>query len=142
MTGRELLEAFKNGLRPVLGFTPDVNELEMQFEDGMRAKLIDIRIEDDECIKLVLDESKYRMTNELAEHPYYRKEVGGEFIHKYSEIHGRNNVATIYDELDNELSNVFVVEDSSNRLYEAYIESNTDISYVEWLEFELLKRLK
>jgi hypothetical protein len=137
MTGKKLLELVQAGATPLVRFNSRVEELEYQFESGMIGRVLSVTNAEN-AIDVKIDESDFREYNLSLEKPMWRNRIDGEFTLRFSEIDKREDIATIYDELE-ELINFEIIEDESLNLFNEYLENKNSLSYIQWLEQELLK---
>lgn len=137
MTGEKLLELVHAGVTSLVRFNSRVEELEYQFENRMIGKVVSV-IKDKNTIEANIDESDFREYNLSLEKPMWRNRIDGEFTLRFSEIDKREDVATVYDELE-ELINFEIIEDETLDIYNEYLENKNSLSYIQWLEQELLK---
>jgi hypothetical protein len=145
MTGKKLRELVNSGINPVIEFTNDIDGLESRWNHGMRGYVVGVSLPDeDKCIAIKIDEKEYTDYNKKMEIANWRKEYGGEYIYKWSDIHKPYEYEEdyiVYIEDDKELYNFKILDDDRVRIFNQYkseIESDK-ISYVEWLENKYIK---
>jgi hypothetical protein len=136
MTGKELLEDFNNGYKPIIVFTKTIENLEDQFEENMMAKIVNIEADND-LIKITVDESNYLKINKDFEQPVWIDKHIEFYNKKYSELYERKNIYTFLDNM-NELVNFRIIENDENMLRKEYLDLNLDIDYTSWLEKSII----
>lgn len=142
MTTEELLDIFNKGIRPVIKFNENIEDVYSQFERNMLANIVDIR-EDAGCEELyevIIDEIEFKKYNISLETPFCRDEETGEYVLKWSEIHERVNVDILYIEKNKDIFNFELAQNSYSELVREFLDSGTDLNYLDWLQekvFEL-----
>ena len=131
MKAKDLKIMVENGHKPIIRFKTEIEDLEYQFEEGMIAEIYHVYILDDETVEFLVDESKYLDYNLSLEKPVWRNNENGRYDKKYSELYDRKTMSTFLDGL--EIHN-FEIIDENLSLITKYINSDSKLSYVEWLE--------
>lgn len=128
MTGQELIDLLKTGTKVIVRFTKCIEDIEGQFENGMLAEVIDAYVDNEfgDFIKIVVNEKDFATKNKDMEQQNWVEDK------KYSEIHERFDVVDFFDNLNEDLLNVEVVQ--MNSLVKEYLESKSSLSYTRWLE--------
>ena len=105
-----------------------IEDLEGQFENGMLAEVIDAYIDAEfgDFVKIVVNEEDFATKNKNMEQPNWVEDK------RYSDFHKRENVVDFFDNLNEDLVNVEVVQ--MNSLVKEYLESKSSLSYTRWLE--------
>lgn len=121
--------------QPTVTFAQDIREYSTGLETGMMASLIYVA-EKQEMIHIVCNLTNFEEYNKTFELPVYEGE-DGKFV-RWSEsfCYPQNKIVEFFVEGKNELP--FEVGQGSE-LYKEYVESNSDLTYVKWLESEVLK---
>lgn len=145
MKGKELRELVNSGINPVVEFTEGIDELEMRWNHGMRGYVIGVSESDNaDCVTIRIDEKEYTEYNKQMEIADWRKENGGEYIYKWSDLNKPNEHEgdyNFYESENEELYDIKIVDDDRVRIFNQYkseIESDK-MSYVEWLENKYMK---
>lgn len=128
MTGQELIDLLKTGTKVIVRFTKYIEDLEGQFENGMLAEVIDAYIDTEfgDFVKIVVNEEDFATKNKNMEQQNWVEDK------RYSDFHKRENVVDFFDNLNEDLVNVEVVQ--MNSLVKEYLESKSSLSYTRWLE--------
>lgn len=137
MTGKELKELVDSGIIPMVEFTDLIEDLELRFEEGMRAYVTKVNIVYNNEVEILVEEKDLADYNKLLEKPIWRKETNGDYIYKFSELKNENfnGVVDFGEMLDEELCDCFVLDDEKIKLFNKYkFETNNKISYMNWLE--------
>lgn len=128
MTGNELYELYKKGTKITVRFTALIEELPLQFEEGMFAVIENVILNDEEVL-ITVNEKDFN--NKNLEKACFKNGDTEEFK-RYSELFQRKETVSFYDDANHELANIEII--SNLELVEEYIKSNEKISYVQWLE--------
>lgn len=121
--------------QPTLTFTQDIREYSTGLETGMMANLTHVA-EKQDMIHIVCDLTNFETYNKTFEQPVYEGEQGKFVRWSESFFYPENKIVEFFIEAKNELP--FEVS-QGNELYKEYVESNSDLNYVKWLESEILK---
>lgn len=121
--------------QPTITFTQDIREYTTGLEMGMKASLKRVS-EKQEMIHIVCDLTDFEAHNITFELPVFEGEEGKFVRWSESFYYPENKLVEFLVEAKNELP--FEVGEG-NELYKEYVESKSDLSYVKWLESELLK---
>lgn len=144
MTGEELLNLYNKGIHPIVKFKEPILDLELQFEPEMLAKIVSIDKDNSSSglYRISLDESEFKSFNKKLEKPIcYNKETN-EYDLKWSEVQKRKDIEIIYldeDEKTFELENFEIIPDAYSELVSEYLDCNSELSYIEWLQEKLLE---
>lgn len=136
MTGRELKTLVDSGAKVIVEFTDLVEDLETRFENRMRAYATNVNIEGD-MVKIFFEEREFAEYNRTMEQPTWRNHRTGEFNMKWSEDERNANYdgkASFFEMLDEEVCNFTILENDSMSLFQRYLNEDSNISYVRWLE--------
>ena len=140
MIGKELIELFNKGLRPLVKFTKEVEDLDLQFEEGMLAKIVDIKKSNcGDLYDIVFDEKEFNKYNIDLEKPCCANKYTFTYDSKWSEIKKRYDRVTISIDVDDEVCNFEIIDDAYAELVREFLDSETDLTYVEWLQEKLLE---
>lgn len=137
MLGKEFLDLVCAGVRPIIKINKRYEELETQFEEGMLAIVEFASDELDGTIKLRLNESQFKRENRNLEKPAWKNNDTGMYELKFSEIDKREDISYMWIDTNEEIINFSIVEDDSLQM--EFIVSNCGVSYIEWLENQVLK---
>ena len=135
----EFIKMIDNGLQPVIEFTKEIEELDLDIDAGMRCKVLSCSepSKDDITVTLKCDLNEFRKYNEpFAKANFYDK--NGNPILKWFDTlqYPKDGIYNIYIDTTDEYELLFnVVEESIH--YRRYIESESKLSYVNWLEKRL-----
>jgi len=137
----ELRDRVKAGFNPVVCFREDIGDLETYFEEGMRARLVKIdKTYDDHC-GFVFDCTEFDKVNVHLESANYYDEHGNPCLtarqaNQYNPI---EELYLMYND-DSETFFEIIEEDVRSQLFTEYLlDTSVDVTYVEWLEIQLLK---
>lgn len=142
MKSKELYELVRQGKEPVIKFNKGVyGYCDDSFDPLMVGKIIDVSIEFEDSYRFLVDMNDYEAYNRSVA-PMEWKDKNGEatltwFDTKY---YPEDGIEAMYlpssDIFDTKEVFDFIEE---NTLFQEYVDSKSDISYVEWLESELIK---
>lgn len=138
MKGIDLIELCK-GTKIPIEFTEQIEELEIRFEEGMRAYLVGAN-EDDDMVTLNVEEDDFAEYNKSIERPLWLDKDSREYNLRFSETNNNhwNGKQTLFDNTGELCGNFKILENSKIRLFELYqvdhIREDTSLSYIEWLE--------
>ena len=142
MTGQELFDLIKKGIKPVIKFNKEIEDLDLQFDEGHFARIIDVKLLDDE-VEIIVSEKEYadyNKENEVPNWPSDNSVTGNvEYNLKYSDKHTRKEVISLYQMLTDEIYNFAIVESCYQELLDEYLSTNRELSYVEWLQEKVLE---
>lgn len=135
MTGKELFEQFKNGVRPVVRFTNGVEDYEC-FDPEMKARLVSMYVDED-CYCCVFDFAEFEEYNKSIETPVWNGK-NGELL-KWSEsfYYPKDKRSKVYVGFEDEPC--FVLEQVS-QVFHDYKLSGSTLSYIQWLEEQYLMK--
>lgn len=142
MKAREIYQLFLKGVRPIIECTEEVLKLECDPDPHMRGRIKNIQIEDQgeewEHLLFIIDFGEFEEYNvSFGRSNYYNdKGIPCETWFQQSYYQGNKNAVSIYVEYGDE--SFSIVGDS---LYDEFLNSKSDLSYVKWLENEV-KELK
>ncbi len=147
-TWSEIIEAVKNGAAVVLEMAKGIDEQESYLEKGMRCRIVSVTGEHDHdgvaCLNV--DMAPFRELNQRLESPNYfdasripclTATQAGQYPADHSE--------TIYVDVEGSIEALAqVIPDANTAVYNRYLTekgaSGIQISYIKWLEDELLRR--
>lgn len=135
MTGKELVEYVRQGNKPIIRFTQNIEDHETQFERDMMAQINNAYFEY-ECVALTVNESKYSAYNKELERPVWMDDKHKVDCLTFSEVDVRLDSSEIYIGEDEEITEFEFV--TPHTLYNHYLESKSDLSYIRWLEESIL----
>ncbi len=121
--------------QPTVTFNQDIPEYSTGLENGMMAEMTYIS-EQQDMIHVVCDLTNFKTYNKTFEKPIYEGENGASVKWSESFFYPEDNIVEFFIEAKNELP--FEVG-PSNGLYKEYLESQSDLTYVKWLESTLLQ---
>lgn len=137
MTGKELIDLYNKGVPLQIRFNQYIEDIELQFEKGMLAdiELVNNTI-DGLCI--YVNEKNYKKYNSNLEKPFCFNKDTGKYDKKWSEVFKREDSVEFYDDY-NHIYYFEIVESSFSELIKEYNESNSELSYVDWLQEEVCR---
>lgn len=138
MIGQDFANMIQSGLRPVITFTKEVDELEAYPEAGMRARVISAVQKHDDIIVLRVDYTDFDEFNEQFETANYY-DGDGNATKTARESGHYTPQEDLYIGLDAEIP-FSIVESNRLKLYDQYRQHNKDFpgtSYVQWLEDQI-----
>lgn len=138
-TIRDLVEALKDGKRPVVTFTGRIGDKESYAEQGMRARLIGAPVrEDQDVVKLRFDFEEFSAHNTPLESAnYYGQDRVANLTAREAGYYKPQD--DLFFDLDEVLSELMVLEDDAAiALFQAYKAEGAACSYVSWLERKVL----
>lgn len=142
MKTNDLMELVNSGNHIAVEFDANVCDLEVRYEVGMRTRLIGAYKDGSGCIIFKTDESDFADYNKSIEQPVWFNSDTKQYDLKWSDMEfEEDNNSEIYEDENNELYNFKVVDDQKLKVFGKYKESNSELSYVSWLEEQLSKYL-
>ena len=140
MKTNDLMELVNSGNHIVVEFNANVCDLEVRYEAGMRTRLIGACNDGSGCIIFKTDESDFSDYNKSIEQPVWFNSDTKQYDLKWSDMDSEeDNNSEIYEDENAELYNFKIVDDHKLKVFIMYKESNSELSYVTWLEEQLLK---
>lgn len=136
MTGKELYDLYLTGVPIHIEFKEDILDLDLQFETGMFAIIIEMHKDLDETYLITVDESFYRKINLSLEKPINLNSNTKNYDLKWSEIHERTDTETLYVDENYDILNFKVIKNSFNDLIVEFQKSD-ETSYIDWLQEQL-----
>lgn len=138
MFGRDFETLIRNGHRPVVTFQKGVEDQEGYLEPGMRGRIVAVAVEDDDLLSFTIDLAEFDGFNAAFESSNYFDKSGrpcltareaGRYKPNESFWGGRS------DELP-------MILEASGRLdlFTKYQSANAGVSYVQWLEDQVLAK--
>lgn len=145
MKGKELRELVNSGINPVVEFTDTIEELEMRWEKGMKGYVFGVsEVDKGGCVLIKIEEREFVDYNKLIEKSIWRKDIDGEYIYKWSEVHKPHQYYSdyeFYEEENKETYNIEIISDEKLKLFKQYsIEKKDNMTYIEWLENKILNK--
>lgn len=98
MTGKELLERFNLGEKLIAEFTNKIEEVNSQWEDGMRADIIDVYCEND-TVCVHIDSSDYIEFNKEWQKPIWFNNKTMQYDATRDEFLENEDDTEIYDDI-------------------------------------------
>ena len=136
MTGEELKKIVDAGRKPIICFTKEIENLDLQFEEGMLAEVEDVNINNENTVvEIVVSEKRFMDYNKKLETAIWWDEDKKSYCKKYSEKWDRDVHITIYDEIDKIYN--FFIKDGNMDIFNEFLNSGTNLLYIEWLEEKL-----
>lgn len=135
MLSTEIKTIFDKGIRPIIQCLKEIESLDVDPDEGMRGRIVDIIIKD-ECFRFIIDWSNFESYNRQYAKPNYydEKNVPCKTWFDQSWYQKHKTADSIYAELD---SNIFEIVE--NDIYTEYQKSNSKDHYVLWLENQIRK---
>lgn len=136
MKCNELKKLINSGTYPLVEFTKKVVNYEGRFEEGMRAYLVGYSGSNfPNIIELFFDEKEFVNYNKtLEQHVWYNSQTH-DYDLKWSDDKYKkdyNGKTSVFEIETEEIITFKIVENSE--LFNEYLKSYTDISYIRWLE--------
>lgn len=133
MTGKELAQLVRDGIRPVVTFGKSVEDQESYLEAGMRGRLVGVLRDEHEYISLAVDLTEFDDFNRQYEKAnYYDKSGVARLTAREAGFY--KPTESVYMGPDDEVE-VLVIEDADAlKLYARYQTERGGKSYVQWLE--------
>ena len=140
MNTKEFSEMVRSGVYPVITFRKGIEDSEGYAEAGMRAKVISAVIKHDDCVLITVDFSQFDEFNKSYESSnYYDKNGNAVWTARQAEQY--KVVDSWYLDASTEFSHYAEVTNSDSlKLFQEFSESNTDKTYVEWLEAKVVTK--
>lgn len=138
-TGKDLADAVRQGLRPVVTFGKGIEDKEGYPEAGMRARVVAASdAGNDGMLKVVFEFESFADHNRPLESRNYYDKAGKPTL-TAREAGFYTPEEHLYFDADEELSGTLTVTDEGSvLLFEAFKAEGSTLSYVEWLERQLL----
>jgi len=138
----ELAEMMKAGLQPVIEFTAEAKEHDLEPEPGMRCKVLSSYDCEDGCATLRCSFAEYQRYNEpFATSDYFDSDHNPTLTWFETPYYPADGIYDIYVDMDDEYELMFTVVEMSP-VYQHYLDSNSNLSYVSWMEHELQRIAK
>lgn len=137
MTGIEVLDMINNKIYPTVRCNKDILDVAEQMEEGMLCKIVGAYENSDGEIQVELDEKDFSEYNKSLETPSCYDSESNIYNKKWSELYQREIRMTIF--LDKEHDNPYfdIVEDNYTELVKEYNDSESGLTYVEWLQEQI-----
>lgn len=138
MKYKELGQLIKEGIYPIVTFKKGIENQEGYPENGMRAQIINVSFSDDDLIKLTFNYEHFDEFNKKYESANYydnnkipcltARQKG---FYKIEE--------DFYFESGYPIETDLLIEDSGRlKIYNQYLKSESEFTYVQWLENQLI----
>lgn len=135
MKTSEFIKILSSGIKPVVEFDDTWED----FDKGMRGRIISYGHERQDSMFFICDLSEYEDYNDMFDQGNWNDPNGIPCLKwretKYYPKDGKYKIV-LYTDVDDAVN--FVIVDESP-LYKEYRESNAKVSYVKWLEIELIQ---
>lgn len=131
-----LLEMSRNGVKPVVQFSKEIEEMESVIDEGMRGRFIGFVERNDGDVELRFEIKEFEAFNVPLMQPNYYDKAGQPTLRAIdTNFYPKNGIEVLYWNEDHSLP-VEIVE--NNGLFQEYVASGSDKSYILWLETKLL----
>lgn len=140
MTGNELYKRVCGGWHPTVRFAEPVCDSNSQYEVGMMGVLVGAEMDSLDVVKFTIAEGSYAEFNKTMEQPVWYA-PNDDLVTK-SQLGGRKPSDVVYEDMEMEIGNFEIVDKDSDILFKEYMDSKTNISYIKWLETNLLNYRK
>ena len=138
MNAKDFAKLVNSGIRPVVTFKASVDDKEGYWEANMRGRITAARDNGDDVMELTVDVTEFDEFNKPFESAnYYDKNQNPTLTAREAGFY--KAVDTMYFDANEDVGQVLTVEDDSSiKLFNEYRESGSDLSYVTWLERQVL----
>lgn len=138
MTGNELLRLLKTGQLPVVEFTREIEDYESCIDRGMRARITRAELYTCDTIKVSFSLNEFEAHNRTFEKANYYNKVGEPVLTaREAGYYPKDGIESIVFRVNEDFDAFHVVD--ANPLVVEHLNADTKLSYVEWLESELMK---
>lgn len=135
---KEIYNQVSQGSNPVVRFTACVADSDSQYEVGMLGNIISASTDSNEIVWFVISEAGFREFNIKQELPiWYKSPDSDEQVCK-RELGGRKMQDKVPEDMDDDVCNFEIVESENNKLFEEFLSTDTETSYVSWLEDKII----
>ena len=138
LVGKDLLDLLVAGKRPVIRFNKNIEDFDDGPDEGLMAKIVGYHKNDDiNFIVVMCDLKPYEKYNDkLMVADWFNDKKIPCLKWNQTSYYPENGIYELYVEETDPLR-CDIVEESL--FYNEYKESNSELSYIEWLEEQLLK---
>lgn len=138
MKGIEVVNLFQTGIKPVVRFNKLIEETEIDFDNGMMTHLIEAIDKNDGTVKVVFDFSEFEEHNIPFMKANYWDENNQPTLRWIdTNYYPKDKRVCFYIDTDQEIP--FEVL-NNNVAFNAYQQSGSKLSYVQWLEEQYLMK--
>lgn len=141
MKGIDILKLIEKGIHPIIKFNEEVEDLELQFDRNHMGRVINAFKNKFGEIEIVISEKEYNEYNKNIEQANWpsKKDYNASPTLKYSDEHTRKEIETLCYCIDDEIKEFSLVEDCYKELLDEYLSSNSELSYLDWLQEKILE---
>lgn len=133
MNTKDFYELCKSGKTPTIKMSENIYEFaEESFDSKMMGKVINVDMEYDDSYRLLVDMNGYEKHNKSVAQYDWRDDKGELTLSWFdTKYYPENGIEALYVPLEAEIPFEII---SDNSLFSAYLKSDKDISYLDWLE--------
>lgn len=134
MYGRDLLKLINSGIQPIIEFTEEAEFVEYDVDKDMQCKIVSCSEPDRHgTILLKCDLNGFEEYNKtFAKCNWFDENRNPRLTWFESGYYPKDGIYKFYIDADYEITTFKIVEE--NKLYNEYKQSETDKTYVRWLE--------